>query len=129
MSQTNELLTKRYGGASTTPKPLTIVLASALLAIFFGFAIYASFFAEPPASVKVSSYKQLDENHIQANFTAYTGNKPAACVFKAYTAEGVIVGFIEVQIPPNNDDTRALSVVLKTVVGADVLKADGCSVK
>jgi hypothetical protein len=50
-------------------------------------------------------------------------------VFKAYNAAGAIVGYSEVYIPANNDDTKALSIVVKTVVPASVMRADGCSVK
>lgn len=129
MTQTNELLESRYGRRGGAPKPLVIGLVSLLLIAFFSFAIYANFFGKPVASVEVTSYEQIDEHHMRANFTALTFDKPAACVFKAFTAGGAIVGFSEVEIPANNDDTKALSVIVKTVVGASVLRADGCSVK
>lgn len=129
MTQTNELLARRYGSQSGPRKGVVIALVSLLAVIFFSFAIYANFFGKPVASVEVTSYEQLDAHHMRANFTALTRDQPAACVFKAYTAAGAIVGFTEVEIPANNDDTKALTIVVKTVAGASVLRADGCSVK
>ena len=129
MNQNTDLLESRYGRKSGTPKPQTIFMVSVLVLVFFTFAIYASFFGKPQASVEVSSYEMLDEHHMKANFTAYTGDKPAGCVFKAYNAGGSVVGFSEVEIPANNSDSKPLSIVVKTVVAASVLRADGCSVK
>jgi hypothetical protein len=129
MTETNDLLERRYGRKSGGSRVLSISLVSALTLVFFGFAIYSSFIGKPVASVEVTSYEQLDIHHMKANFTAYTGDKSAACVFKAYNAGGSVVGFAEVEIPANNDDTKALSVIVKTVAGASVLRADGCSVK
>jgi hypothetical protein len=129
MTKTNDLLERRYGRKSGGRKVLVISLVSALALVFFSFAIYASFIGKPVASVEVTSYEQLDIHHMKANFTAYTGDKSAACVFKAYNAGGSVVGFAEVEIPANNDDTKVLSVIVKTVAGASVLRADGCSVK
>ena len=129
MTDTNDLLERRYGRKSGRSRVLVISLVSALTLVFFGFAIYSSFIGKPVASVEVTSYEQLDIHHMKANFTARTGDKPAACVFKAYSAGGSIVGFAEVEIPANNDDTKALAVIVKTVAGASVLRADGCSVK
>ncbi|MFM2384633.1 MAG: hypothetical protein RL166_507 [Actinomycetota bacterium] len=129
MTQTNDLLSERYGNASGKRRPLVIGFVSALLVAFFSFAIYANFFGKPVASVEVSSYEKLDIHHIKANFTARTGDKPAGCVFKAFDTGGATVGYAEVEIPANNDDTKALSVVVKTIAAAAVLRADGCSVK
>ena len=129
MTETNDLLKSRYGRKSNAPKPLTIVVVSVLVLVFFSFAIYASFIGKPQASVEVSSYEALDEHHMKANFTAYTGENPAACVFKAYNDGGSVVGFSEVEIPANTSDAKPLSIVVKTVVAASVLRADGCSVK
>ena len=129
MTDTNDLLQHRYGRNAGSRRVAVISLVSALALVFFSFAIYASFIGKPVASVEVTSYEQLDAHHMKANFTAFTGDKPAACVFKAYSAGGSIVGFAEVEIPANNDDTKALAVIVKTVVAASVLRADGCSVK
>lgn len=129
MSETATLLENRYGKGSRKlgPAAVAIIVISTLL--FFGFAIYSSFFGKPVASIEVTSYQKLDENHIQANFTAFTASQPAACVLKAYDTGGSIVGFAEIAIPANNDDTKALTAVVKTVAGASVLRADGCTVK
>jgi hypothetical protein len=129
MSQTSELLERRYGRKSGGRRVLVISFASALVAVFFGFAIYASFIGKPLASVEVTSYEQVDNHQIRANFTALTAEQPAACVFKAYSANGSVVGFTEVEIPANTNDTKAFSVIVKTVVAASVLRSDGCSVK
>lgn len=129
MTQTEDLLAARYGRKSGGRKVLVISFVAALVAVFFSFAIYASFIGKPVASVEVTSYEQLDSHHMKANFTALTGDKPAACVFKAYSTGGSVVGFTEVEIPANTDDTKALAVIVKTVVAASVLRADGCSVK
>jgi hypothetical protein len=129
MTKTNDLLERRYGRKSGGRKVLVISLVSVLALVFFSFAIYASFIGKPVASVEVTSYEQLDIHHMKANFTAFTGDKSAACVFKAYNTGGSVVGFAEVEIPAHNDDTKALSVIVKTVAGASVLRADGCSVK
>ena len=129
MTQTNDLLAKRYGKQSFARKPWLIATISLVAVVFFSFAFYASFFAKPVASAELTSYEQLDANHMKGNFTALTFESPASCVFKAYNSAGAIVGYSEVQIPANNDDSKALSIVVKTVVPASVLKADGCSVK
>lgn len=129
MTQTEDLLAARYGRKSGGRKVLVISFVAALVVVFFSFAVYASFFAKPVASVEVSSYEQLDQHHMKANFTALTYEKSAACVFKAYSAGGSVVGFTEVEIPANTDDTKAYAVIVKTVVAASVLRADGCSVK
>lgn len=129
MTQTEEVLAKRYGRKSGRLSPLAITIASVLLVTFFSFAIYSSFLAKPAASAVVTSYENQDQHHIRASFTAFTADRAAVCVFKAYTTGGSLVGFSEVEIPANNDDTRALEIVVKTVVAASVLKADGCSVK
>jgi hypothetical protein len=129
MTETNDLVKSRYGRKTGVRSRLTFGAITLLALVFFGFAIYASFIGKPLASVEVTSYEQIDSNHIRANFTAMTGNQPAACVFKAYNAGGAIVGYSEVKISANNDDTKALTVVVKTVVAASILRADGCSVK
>lgn len=129
MTESNDLIAERYGSAAGKRRPLVIGFVSALLLAFFSFAIYSNFFGKPVASVEVSSYEKLDIHHIKANFTARTGDKPAACVFKAFDTAGATVGYAEVEIPANNDDTKALSVVVKTIAAAAVLRADGCSVK
>ena len=129
MTQTNDLLAERYRGNSGKGRPLVIGFVSVLVIVFFSFAIYANFFGKPVASVEVSSYEKLDIHHMKANFTAHTGDQPAACVFKAFDTGGATVGYAEVEIPANNDDTKALSVVVKTIAAAAVLRADGCFVK
>lgn len=129
MTETNDLLESRYGRKSGGRRILVISFVSALIVVFFSFAVYSSFIAKPVASVEVSSYEQLDAHHMKANFTALTRDKAAACVFKAYSAGGSVVGFTEVEIPANTDDTKALAVIVKTVSEASVLKSDGCSVK
>ncbi len=129
MTETNDLLESRYGRKSGGLRVLLISFVSALVVVFFSFAIYASFIGKPMASVEVTSYEQLDAHHMKANFTAFTGDKAAACVFKAYNTAGSVVGFTEVEIPANTNDTKALAVIVKTVVAASVLRADGCSVK
>ena len=129
MTQSKDLLQARYGKQNSKRKPWVIVASSLVAAIFFGFAIYASFFGKAVASAELTSYEQLDANHMKGNFTALTLGQPATCVFKAYNAAGAIVGYSEVYIPANNDDTKALSIVVKTVVPASVMRADGCSVK
>lgn len=129
MTQSKDLLQARYGKQNSIRKPWVIVASSLVAAIFFGFAIYASFFGKAVASAELTSYEELDANHMKGNFTALTLDQPATCVFKAYNAAGAIVGYSEVYIPANNDDTKALSIVVKTVVPASVMRADGCSVK
>jgi hypothetical protein len=129
MTTNNELLAERYGKKVGKRKPWVIAGVTILALTFFSFAIYASFIGKPIASVEVTSYETQDANHIKANFTALTGEQPAACVFKAYNDAGAVVGYAEVQIPAHNDDTKALSIVVKTVVEASVLRSDSCSVK
>jgi hypothetical protein len=129
MSENQDILASRYGRKSGKLSPTSIAVAAVLLTVFFSFAIYSSFFAKPAASVEVTSYQKLDDHHVQASFTAFTADKPAACVFKAFNDSSSIVGYAEVQIPAHNDDTKALQIVVKTVVPASVLRADGCSVK
>ena len=129
MTQTSELLESRYGRKSGGRKVVVNSFVAVLVAVFFGFAIYASFIGKPQASVEVSSYEQVDSHHMRANFTALTGDKPAACVFKAYSTNGSVAGFAEVEIPANTDDTKAYAVIVNTVVAASVLRADGCRVK
>lgn len=129
MTQTNELLEQRYGNRNGISKRWVIFGVAIVAIIFFGFAIYASFIGKAVASAELTSYEQLDATHIKGNFTALTFDKPATCVFKAYNAGGAIVAYSEVEIPANNDDTRALSIIVKTVMPASVLKAEGCSVK
>ena len=129
MSQSNDVLQERYGRSTEKRKPWVVVGVALLASVFFSFAIYASFLGKPVASAELTSYEQIDATHIKGNFTALTGDTPATCVFKAYNAAGAIVGYSEVLIPANNDDTRVLSIVVKTVVPASVMKADGCSVK
>ena len=116
----------RYGRKATKRNPFVIGIVSVIAAIFFSFAIYASFIGKPLASVELTSYEVIDAGHIRGNFFALTGDKPASCVFKAYNTAGAIVGYSEVLIPAYNDDSKPMSTVLKTVVQASVLKADGC---
>lgn len=129
MSQTPDLMAARYGKKKGKTSVWTIVLTSAIAVTFFSFAIYASFIGKPLASVELTSYQAIDENHIEGNFTALTGDQPASCVFKAYATRGVVVGFVEVEIPANNSESKALKVVVKTLEPASVLRADGCAVK
>lgn len=129
MTETHDLLAERYGRGTSKRNPLVIGFVGALLITFFSFAIYANFFGKPVASVEVTSYEKIDIHHIRANFTARTGDQPAACVFKAFDTGGTTVGYAEVEIPANNDDAKALSIVVKTISAAAVLRTDGCSVK
>ncbi|MEY4276101.1 MAG: hypothetical protein RIS26_564 [Actinomycetota bacterium] len=129
MSQSQDLMESRYGRKTTKRSPLVIGIVSLISAIFFSFAIYASFVGKPLASVELTSYEAIDAGHIRGNFFALTGDQAASCVFKAYNTAGAIVGYTEVLVPAHNDDTKPMSTLLKTVVQASVLKADGCSVK
>jgi len=122
-------LNDRYGRSDRKLRTSTKVLAGVLLASFLSFAVYASFIAEPAASVELASYEQVDANHIAGNYTAFTASKRASCVFKAYATRGNVVGFVEVEIPANHSDKKALQVVVKTLEPASVLRADGCTVK
>jgi ribosomal protein S2 len=40
-----------------------------------------------------------------------------------------VVGFVEVEIPKNNSDKKALQVIVKTLEPASVLRAGSCRVK
>ena len=128
MAQTTKM-DERYGRRGSKLRPSTIVLASALLLGFLIFAIYSSFIAKPLASVEVTSYQQVDAHHMLGNYTALTGAEGASCTFKAYATRGNVVGFVEVQIPANNSDKKALQVIVKTLEPASVLRAGGCLVK
>jgi hypothetical protein len=125
----NDNLAERYGRPNRTMRPATLVLAGSLLAGFFGFAIYANFFANPSASVEIINYESADDHHMVGNFTARTSDRPASCVFKAYATRGNVVGFVELEIPANTSDAKPLQVVVKTLEPASVLRADGCRVK
>jgi len=125
----NTNLDERYGRSNRKLRPSTLVFVGVLLAGFFGFAIYANFIAKPIASVELLSYKATDANHMVGNFTARTGDKAASCGFKAYATRGNVVGYVEIEIPANTSDTKALQVVVKTLEPSSVLRADGCRVK
>ena len=126
---TTPKLAARYGQRSSKLRPQTVILSVSLLLVFFGFAIYASFIGKPVASVELTSYEQIDGGRILGNYVARTGNQPASCAFKAFATRGSVVGFVEVEIPANNSDTKALQVVVKTIEPATVLRSDGCHVK
>jgi hypothetical protein len=129
MSQKQTVLESRYGKQRTKTGWIGITIAAVSAVTFFTFAIYASFIGKPVASVELASYHQLDKNHMEGSFTALTADKPASCVFKAYSTRGTVVGFAEVGIPANQSDAQALKVVVKTLEAATVLRTDGCSVK
>lgn len=126
---TTPKLEARYGRQSSKLRPATLIFAGSLLVAFFGFAIYANFLGKPVASVEVTSYEPIDESHILGNYIARTGSQPASCVFKAFATRGKIVGYVEVEIPANNSDAKALQVVVKTLEPATVLRDGGCRVK
>jgi hypothetical protein len=128
MNQTAKL-DERYGRRGSKLSPWTITLASVLGLGFFTFAFYSTLIATPVASVEVSSYQQVDEHHILGNYTALTGAQGASCSFKAYATRGNVVGFVEVEIPENNSDKKALQVIVKTLEPASVLRAGSCRVK
>jgi hypothetical protein len=129
MSNKSSALEGRYQRPSNTVSPLTKVLIGFVLAGFLAFGIYANFIGRPLASVELTSFQKVDATTISGTFTALTGSQAADCAFKAFTTNGAIVGYLEVEVPPNNDDAKPLNVVVKTSYEASVLKADGCRVK
>lgn len=129
MSADPNSLADRYKRPSSKLRPTTIALAGLGLIGFFSFAIYANFLGKPLASAEVLSYKQIDSTHMGANFVALTGSKAATCSFKAFATRGIVVGYSEVKIPANNDDSKIFQVIVKTLEPASVLKTEGCRVK
>jgi hypothetical protein len=129
MSKNTSTLEGRYQRPSNSVSPLTKVLIGLALAAFLAFGIYANFLGRPLASVELTSFQKVDATTISGTFTALTGSQPADCAFKAFTTNGAIVGYLEVEIPANNDDAKPQNVVVKTTYEASVLKADGCRVK
>jgi len=119
----------RYGSPKKRYGRTSLIVGISLLAGFLGFAIYSNFLAESQASVEVTSYNIVDASHMSANFTAFTGSKAATCVFKAYNANGVVVGYSEVEVPANTTDSQKLQTVVKTVIPAVTIKSDRCIVK
>jgi hypothetical protein len=129
MSKNPSTLEGRYQRPSNSVSPITKILMALAVAAFLAFGIYANFLGRPLASAELTSFQKVDALTISGTFTALTGSQAADCAFKAFTTNGAIVGYLEVEIPPNNDDAKPLTVVVKTTYEASVLKADGCRVK
>ena len=129
MSKNPSTLEGRYQRPSNSVSPITKILMALAVAAFLAFGIYANFLGRPLASAELTSFQKVDALTISGTFTALTGSQAADCAFKAFTTNGAIVGYLEVEIPPNNDDAMPLTVVVKTTYEASVLKADGCRVK
>jgi hypothetical protein len=129
MSKNPSTLEGRYQRPSNSVSPITKILMALAVAAFLAFGIYANFLGRPLASAELNSFQKVDALTISGTFTALTGSQAADCAFKAFTTNGAIVGYLEVEIPPNNDDAKPLTVVVKTTYEASVLKADGCRVK
>jgi hypothetical protein len=129
MSKNPSTLEGRYQRPSNSVSPITKILMALAVAAFLAFGIYANFLGRPLASAELTSFQKVDALTISGTFTALTGSQAADCAFKAFTTNGAIVGYLEVEIPPNNDDAKPITVVVKTTYEASVLKADGCRVK
>lgn len=129
MGTSQNLLEERYGRKKTGGRIFVIIFVSVLALAFFSFAIYSSFFGKPVGSVELLSYSASDSNHMTGKYTALTDSKSVSCVFKAYDTNGVVVGYLEQEIPANHSDKITETVVVKTVLQASILKADACGVK
>jgi hypothetical protein len=129
MTKTDDVLATRYGRKKTGGRFVVLGFVSILLVLFFGFGIYWNFIAKPAASIELLRFEPVDATHISGKYTALVGDRPATCEFKAFDGSGLIVGYLELEIPAGTTDKVASEVIVKTVLPATILKTDACSVK
>lgn len=113
---TNEtLMQNRYG---INPKPNrrgVLVLAVALLALFFTWAIWVSFFAPATAKPSVLGYEVKSAESTVVRFSVTKpADRAAICAVEVMNSSFAIVGFKQVTVPASASDSEVFEVAVNT---------------
>lgn len=127
---THTYLEDRYG-KSTAPKRKTIiVLASALLFVFFVWAIAVSFFAPATAKASVLGYQVINPQSTEVRFTvSKTAKVDAICEVEVLSNSYAVVGFLEVPISADAPADKVYVVAVNTTQLGVTGVVDTCDVK
>jgi hypothetical protein len=127
---TEKLMQDRYGRTSKPSRGRVIALASALFAIFMGWAIWVSFFSPQTAKPAVQGYEVVDESTTIVRFSvAKPLESTAICAVEVLSKSYAVVGFREVVIgPETNPDALIEATVNTTSLGVTGL-VEKCSLK
>jgi hypothetical protein len=125
-----KLMQDRYGRTSKPSRGRVIALASALFAIFMGWAIWVSFFSPQTAKPAVQGYEVVDESTTIVRFSvAKPLESTAICAVEVLSKSYAVVGFREVVIgPETNPDALIEATVNTTSLGVTGL-VEKCSLK
>jgi hypothetical protein len=125
-----KLMQDRYGRTSKPSRGRVIALASALFAIFMGWAIWVSFFSPQTAKPAVQGYEVVDESTTIVRFSvAKPQDSTAACAVEVLSKSYAVVGFREIVIgPETNPDALIEATVNTTSLGVTGL-VEKCSLK
>ncbi len=126
----NTYLEDRYGKSATPKRKTIIVLASALLFLFFVWAIAVSFFAPATAKAAVLGYQVVNAQSTEVRFTvSKTAKVDAVCEVEVLSNSYAVVGFLEVPISAHAPADKVYEVAVNTTQLGVTGVVDTCDVK
>jgi hypothetical protein len=126
----NTYLEDRYGKSATPKRKTIIVLASALLFVFFVWAIAVSFFAPATAKASVLGYQVINPQSTEVRFTVNkTAKVDAICEVEVLSNSYAVVGFLEVPISADAPASKVYEVAVNTTQLGVTGVVDTCHVK
>ncbi len=126
----NTYLEDRYGKSATPKRKTIIVLASALLFVFFVWAIAVSFFAPATAKASVLGYQVINPQSTEVRFTVNkTAKVDAICEVEVLSNSYAVVGFLEVPISADAPANKVYEVAVNTTQLGVTGVVDTCHVK
>jgi len=114
---TNQTLDERYGRKPTrfSSRTRLWIAASALLAIFFAWAIGVTFFAPATVTASVAGYEVIDSEHTVIRFSVdKPANRQAVCAARVLNKAFGVVGYKEISIAANQDASGVISTSVNT---------------
>jgi hypothetical protein len=125
-----KLMQDRYGRTSKPSRGRVIALASALFAIFMGWAIWVSFFSPQTAKPAVQGYEVVDESTTIVRFSvAKPLESTAICAVEVLSKSYAVVGFREVVIGPETNPYALIEATVNTTSLGVTGLVEKCSLK
>ena len=106
MSSESELLASRYGkkaDSSAANRKRVIALATALVLLFLGWAIWVTVSGSSAVKHQVLAYEVIDETQTSVRFSVQSPSGAAKCAIQVLNQGYAVVGYKEVEVPSSGE--------------------------
>ena len=106
MTSESDLLASRYGitaNNSRATRKRTIALASLLLAMFLGWAIWVTVSGSDAIKHQDLAYEVIDESQTSVKFSVQSPSGPAKCAVQVLNQGYAVVGYKEVEVASSGE--------------------------